>query len=54
MPRIEAALRGKRNVMILVGCGHLGGDIGLLKLLRDAGYDPQQLYGVDRPPVSGR
>jgi uncharacterized protein YbaP (TraB family) len=49
MPRIEAALHGKRNVMILVGCGHLAGDIGLLKLLRDAGYDPQQLYGVDRP-----
>jgi uncharacterized protein YbaP (TraB family) len=54
MPRIEAALHGKRNVMILVGCGHLGGDIGLLKLLRDAGYDPQQLYGLDRPPVSGQ
>src|ERR1051325_8414908 len=49
MPRIEAALRGKRNVMILVGCGHLGGDIGLLKLLRDAGYHPEQLYGIDRP-----
>jgi uncharacterized protein YbaP (TraB family) len=49
MPRIEAALRGKHNAMVLVGCGHLGGEIGLLKLLRDAGYEPQQLYGVDRP-----
>jgi uncharacterized protein len=49
MPRIEAALRGKHNVMILVGCGHLGGEIGLIKLLRDAGYEPKQLYGVDRP-----
>jgi uncharacterized protein len=54
MPKIEAALHGKHNAMILVGCGHLAGDIGLLKLLRDAGYDPQQLYGLDRPPVSAQ
>lgn len=54
IPKIEAALHAKHNAMILVGCGHLGGDIGLIKLLRAAGYDPQQLYGLDRPPVSAQ
>jgi hypothetical protein len=49
LPRIESALHSRNNIMILVGCGHLGGDIGLLKLLRDAGYHPEQLYGIDRP-----
>lgn len=34
---------------VLVGGGHLGGDGGLLQLLRDKGFILQPLFGVDRP-----
>lgn len=47
--QLKAALKGRKNVMALVGEAHLGGEDGLLRLLQDAGYAPEQLYGVDRP-----
>jgi hypothetical protein len=47
--QVKAALQGKKNVMVLVGEAHLGGEDGLLQLLRNAGYAPEQMYGVDRP-----
>ncbi len=51
MVEIERLLRGKKNAMVLVGVDHLGGDEGLLSLLMEAGYQPEQLYGIDRPEV---
>jgi uncharacterized protein YbaP (TraB family) len=49
MPQIQHALREERNVMVLVGAAHLGGKEGLLQMLRDAGYNPERMYGIDRP-----
>jgi uncharacterized protein YbaP (TraB family) len=49
LPRLKLALHGKKNVMVLVGVAHLGGTEGLLKMLQDAGFKPEQLYGVVRP-----
>jgi uncharacterized protein YbaP (TraB family) len=49
MPKLKLALQGKKNVMVLVGVDHLGGKDGLLEMLREAGFNVQQMYGVDRP-----
>jgi uncharacterized protein len=49
LPVIQRALAGKRNVMVLVGALHLPGDGGLLQLLRAAGFQPEQMHGIDRP-----
>jgi hypothetical protein len=49
MPAIRRALAGRRNVMVLVGAGHLPGEHGLIELLEHAGYKPEQMYGIDRP-----
>jgi uncharacterized protein YbaP (TraB family) len=52
MPKIDRALRGNRNAVVLVGAAHLAGKEGLLQLLREAGYKPEQMYGIDRPCVA--
>jgi uncharacterized protein len=49
MEKLKAALRGRKNVIALAGEAHFGGQDGLLQLLQNAGYEPEQLYGVDRP-----
>lgn len=51
MPALTRALVGKRNVLVLVGAGHLPGEHGLIELLQKAGYKPEQMYGIDRPDV---
>jgi len=38
MSRLEQHLAGNENVMVLVGAGHLGGERGLIELLRRRGY----------------
>jgi len=38
MSRLEEHLAGTEPVMVLVGAGHLGGDRGLIELLRKRGY----------------
>ena len=48
-PTIERALAGKRNVMVLVGALHLAGKEGLIEMLRQEGFKPEQMYGIDRP-----
>ena len=45
--KIDALLRGRKTAVIMVGFGHFPGKDGLLQLLRDAGYMPVQMYGVD-------
>jgi uncharacterized protein YbaP (TraB family) len=52
MGKLKTALRAKKNVMVMVGVDHLGGKDGLLELLRQAGFNPEQMYGVDRPGAS--
>ena len=42
MPTVLELLKEKRNVLVVVGALHLPGDHGLLELLRNAGYEPQQ------------
>jgi|GEM_PF-1429316 len=49
LPAIERALKGKQNVMILVGVAHIPGKDGLLDLLKRDGYEAEQMYGLDRP-----
>ena len=49
LDKLEAALRGKKNVLVLVGVAHLGGADGLLHLLGERGFPAVRLYGVDRP-----
>ena len=49
MVKFKAALQGKRNVMVLVGVAHLGGKEGLLHLLKESGFNPEQMYGLDQP-----
>jgi uncharacterized protein len=47
MPAILHALQGRRNAAVYVGALHLVGKDGLVQLLRNAGYAPEQMYGVD-------
>ena len=49
LAKLEAALRGKKNALVLVGVAHLGGADGLLQLLGERGFPAVRLYGVDRP-----
>jgi uncharacterized protein YbaP (TraB family) len=49
LPKLKLALQGKKNAMVLVGVAHLGGKEGLLQMSQEAGFKPEQLYGVDRP-----
>jgi|KBSMisStaDraftv2_1062788.scaffolds.fasta_scaffold00352_3 uncharacterized protein YbaP (TraB family) len=37
IPRMEGAMQGN-SILFAVGAGHLGGDFGVIKLLRDKGY----------------
>jgi uncharacterized protein YbaP (TraB family) len=48
-PTIRAALAGQRNAMVLVGALHLPGEDGLIEMLRRDGFQPEQMYGIDRP-----
>ena len=43
LPQIERFLKDDRNTLVVVGALHLVGDGGLLELLRQAGYQPEQL-----------
>lgn len=47
MPKILKALKDDKNIMFLAGIAHFGGTDGLLELLKAAGYQAEQLYGVD-------
>ena len=49
LPQIQRALAGKRNAMVLVGALHLTGEDGLVEMLRREGFNPEQMYGIDRP-----
>jgi uncharacterized protein len=49
MREMKKLLRGRKNAMVMVGVAHVGGDAGLLNLLREAGFPAEQMYGVDRP-----
>ncbi|HEY0552503.1 MAG TPA: TraB/GumN family protein [Verrucomicrobiae bacterium] len=51
LPKITRALESERNAMVLVGAMHLFGTEGLLRLLSDAGFKPEQMYGIDRPKI---
>jgi uncharacterized protein YbaP (TraB family) len=46
---ITRALARKHNVMILVGALHLAGEDGLIDMLRRERFNPEQMYGIDRP-----
>jgi uncharacterized protein len=54
MRELEPLLQKKQNAMVLVGVGHVGGEEGLLNLLRKAGFSAEQMYGVDRPALPAR
>ena len=41
--RLEEHLAGKEHVMVLVGAGHLGGETGLLSLLKAKGYKVEKV-----------
>ena len=43
LPKIEAFLHSGRTYFVVVGAGHLGGSEGLLPLLRQRGYQLEQL-----------
>ncbi len=56
MGSLEKILGGERDVMVVVGAGHLVGEKGLVRLLRDRGYrverwlpQPAKKPGGDRP-----
>ena len=49
MQKLEPLLHGHKSALVLVGAAHLPGEDGLLHLLREAGFSPEQMYGVDRP-----
>lgn len=40
---VDAWLAGDQDVFVVVGAGHFGGDQGLVKLLRDKGWDVEQM-----------
>ncbi|MBE0565982.1 MAG: TraB/GumN family protein [Krumholzibacteria bacterium] len=40
---VDAWLRGDADVFVVVGAGHFGGEVGLVKLLRDKGWDVEQV-----------
>lgn len=42
VPKIEEAMKSK-SVFVAVGAGHLGGDFGVIKLLREAGYSVEPI-----------
>jgi len=41
--RMEKYLKGKEPALILVGAGHIPGDLGILKLLQNKGFTSKQL-----------
>jgi uncharacterized protein YbaP (TraB family) len=43
LPKIERYLHSDRTYFVVVGAGHMGGEGGLLELLRDRGYRIEQL-----------
>lgn len=43
LPAIERRIRGQRNVLIIVGAGHLIGQEGIVSLLRARGYEVRRL-----------
>ena len=48
---LEAYLRGTEHVMVLVGTGHLGGESGVMQLLKAKGYTVRKVEAVatDKP-----
>ncbi|MEW5979711.1 MAG: TraB/GumN family protein [Acidobacteriota bacterium] len=43
MPQIESLLKDKQNCLVVVGAAHLIGEDGLVRMLKDRGYSPEQL-----------
>lgn len=43
MPRIETFLRGSEDVLVVVGAAHLVGEDGVVTLLKNRGYEVEQL-----------
>ncbi|HEV3408891.1 MAG TPA: TraB/GumN family protein [Chthoniobacterales bacterium] len=43
LPKIEGFLQSGKTYFVIVGAGHLGGSAGLLTLLRERGYQVEQL-----------
>jgi len=43
LKEIESYLRGDKNYLLVVGAGHLVGQEGLIKLLRNKGYSVEQM-----------
>lgn len=41
--KLDAYLKGDRDVFVAVGAGHFGGGMGLIKLMEDKGWDVQQV-----------
>ncbi|MFO7785370.1 MAG: TraB/GumN family protein [Desulfatiglandales bacterium] len=42
LPRVEDLIKGGRNVLVIVGAGHLVGDDSLVRMLEDRGYRLEQ------------
>lgn len=42
VPKIEEAMKAK-SVFVAVGAGHLGGELGMIQLLKDAGYSVEAI-----------
>jgi uncharacterized protein len=47
LAKLGSALQRDHNILALVGCAHLPGEQGLLNLLKQEGYQVEQLYGLD-------
>ncbi len=47
LEKLKIALRGKKNVMALLDLTSLGGQQGLLQMLREAGFTVEQMHGTD-------
>lgn len=50
LPKLESALHGEHDVMVMVGIMHLAGKDGLIHQLQERGYHTEQMFGLDRPP----
>ena len=46
---VDAWLRGDRDVFVVVGAGHFGGEQGLLRLLEGKGWEVEQVERAGRP-----
>lgn len=48
IPEIEKAIKGDKNVMFLVGAGHLVGEEGVIEMLRKKGHSVEKLKPVGK------